>query len=43
MYILFQVDFLEVQEKQRFKRLANNPDPELKDLWHLVCNNLTEI
>ena len=35
---LFQVDFLEVQEKQRFILFATNPDPELANLWHLVCN-----
>jgi hypothetical protein len=39
MIYLFQVDFLEVQKKQRAILFATNPDPELANLWHLVCDN----
>jgi hypothetical protein len=29
----------EVQKKQRVVLFATNPDPELANLWHLVCDN----
>ena len=39
MTYLFQVDFVEVQEKQLYILFDTNPDPELANLWHLVCDN----